>query len=312
MKGNWTRIRLRPVIRVFVSSTFSDLELERNALQDQVFHKLEQLCLQNGFQFQAIDLRWGVSSEAGLDHRTMQICFNELRRAQDISPEPNFLILLGNRYGSPPLPEQISQVEFEKLAAASISGGKNQIPILGTHGKTARQVLGEWYRCDENIVLPPTTETSSDRATLNYVLQPRTWTLGDGRDYALRLDDPTKDTQDWIDVRQVLWRIIDAAFPAEQVDHRFDHMDWSQHVAAVNDQQYPKRAIPQIARFQTSATEQEIWCGALSAANAERHVLAFFRDLTNRNEYALADVKDFFDLTEAGEWTKLWQPGRKP
>jgi hypothetical protein len=33
-------------------------------------------------QFQAIDLRWGVPTEASLDHRTMQICFEELRRSQ--------------------------------------------------------------------------------------------------------------------------------------------------------------------------------------------------------------------------------------
>jgi hypothetical protein len=34
---------------------------ERNALQEHVFPKLEELCLKNGFQFQAIDLRWGVT-----------------------------------------------------------------------------------------------------------------------------------------------------------------------------------------------------------------------------------------------------------
>ena len=51
--------RFRPVIRVFVCWTFCDLKPERNALQDQVFPKLEQLCAQNGFQFQAIDLRLG-------------------------------------------------------------------------------------------------------------------------------------------------------------------------------------------------------------------------------------------------------------
>jgi hypothetical protein len=66
------QLRCRPVIRIFVSSTFSDLKQERNALQAQVFPRLEQLCAQNGFQFQAIDLRWGVSGEAGLDHRTMR------------------------------------------------------------------------------------------------------------------------------------------------------------------------------------------------------------------------------------------------
>jgi len=85
MPHKTTTPRFRPVIRVFVSSTFSDLKPERNALQAQVFPSLEQLCAQNGFQFQAIDLRWGVSSEAGLDHRTMRICFDELRRAQEIS-----------------------------------------------------------------------------------------------------------------------------------------------------------------------------------------------------------------------------------
>lgn len=84
--------RHRPIIRLFVSSTFSDLIQERNALQARVWPELERRCLMRGFQFQAIDLRWGVPTEAGLDHRTMRICFDELRRAQEISPQPNFLI----------------------------------------------------------------------------------------------------------------------------------------------------------------------------------------------------------------------------
>ena len=71
-------VRIRPVIRVFVSSTFSDLKEERNVLQREVFPQREQHCLIRGFQFQAIDLRWGILGEAGLDHRNMQICFDEL------------------------------------------------------------------------------------------------------------------------------------------------------------------------------------------------------------------------------------------
>ena len=50
--------------------------------------------------------------------RTMRICFDELRRAQEISPRPNFLILLGNRYGWRPLPEEISVAEFQALERA--------------------------------------------------------------------------------------------------------------------------------------------------------------------------------------------------
>ena len=95
-----TATRRLPIIRVFVSSTFSDLIHERNALHARVWPELERYCQQRGFTFHAIDLRWRVSAEAGLDHRTMRICFEELRRSQDTSPEPNFLILLGNRLWS--------------------------------------------------------------------------------------------------------------------------------------------------------------------------------------------------------------------
>ena len=103
MPASSSKTRFRPVIPVFVSSTFSDLVHERNALQHRVWQKLEQYCLLRGFQFQAIDLRWGVPTEAGLDHRTVRICMEELRRSQEVSPQPNFLILLGDRYGWQPL-----------------------------------------------------------------------------------------------------------------------------------------------------------------------------------------------------------------
>jgi hypothetical protein len=49
--------------RVFVSSTFSDLKAERNALQERVFPRLRKLAAEHGSRFQAIDLRWGVSEE---------------------------------------------------------------------------------------------------------------------------------------------------------------------------------------------------------------------------------------------------------
>jgi hypothetical protein len=44
--------------RVFVSSTFSDLKEERNALQEKVFPRLRDLASAHGCRFQAIDLRW--------------------------------------------------------------------------------------------------------------------------------------------------------------------------------------------------------------------------------------------------------------
>ncbi len=58
--------------RIFVSSTFSDLKAERNALQERVFPRLRELAIAHSCRFQAIDLRWGVSEEAALDQQTMR------------------------------------------------------------------------------------------------------------------------------------------------------------------------------------------------------------------------------------------------
>jgi hypothetical protein len=85
--------------RLFVSSTFDDLKGERDALQRIVFPRIRELCHQHGARFQAIDLRWGVREEAAADHRTMEICLAEIERCQRTGLRPNFLVVLGDRYG---------------------------------------------------------------------------------------------------------------------------------------------------------------------------------------------------------------------
>ena len=95
------------IFRVFISSTFEDMKIERNALQKAVFPQLREYCRQRNARFQAVDLRWGVSEESSYDQQTMPICLGELERCQKISPRPNFIVLLGNRYGWVPLPANI-------------------------------------------------------------------------------------------------------------------------------------------------------------------------------------------------------------
>jgi WD40 repeat protein len=104
------------IIRLFVSSTFADFSAERTLLQQDIFPALRDLCRQEGFRFQPIDMRWGVSQEAGKIGRTLAICFEELRRCQQLSPDFNLLILLGDRYGSRLLPESIPAEQYARLA----------------------------------------------------------------------------------------------------------------------------------------------------------------------------------------------------
>src|SRR5271157_1365300 len=101
--------------RVFVSSTFEDMKAERDVLQRDVSPKLRALCERHAARFQAIDLRWGVRDEASLDQKTIEICLREIERCQSTGIKPNFIILLGQRYGWRPLPTRVEAREFETL-----------------------------------------------------------------------------------------------------------------------------------------------------------------------------------------------------
>ena len=60
-------IRRDLTFRVFVSSTFSDLVAERNALQEHVFPRLREFCRKHGAQFQAVDLRFRLRPQLRRD-----------------------------------------------------------------------------------------------------------------------------------------------------------------------------------------------------------------------------------------------------
>lgn len=101
--------------RLFVSSTFSDFIAERDALQTRVFKRLEKYCAERGARFQAVDLRWGITEDIQRQHDTLRICLEEIRRCQVLSPRPNFVALLGDRYGWEPVPARIPLDHWNQL-----------------------------------------------------------------------------------------------------------------------------------------------------------------------------------------------------
>lgn len=122
-------------IRFFISSTFADMAKERDILQS-LFAKLSEEYAQKDWQIEAVDLRWGISQEAGFDNKTMQICKSEIKRCQQLSPRPNFIVLLGNRYGWTPLPETIPYNIGKSLKMSTAEKG----------------LFNRWYRLDENAL----------------------------------------------------------------------------------------------------------------------------------------------------------------
>jgi hypothetical protein len=81
-------------VRVFVSSTFRDMQAEREELVKRVFPRLRKMCEARGVTWGEVDLRWGVTDEARAEGKVLPICLEEIQRCR-----PYFLGLLGQRYG---------------------------------------------------------------------------------------------------------------------------------------------------------------------------------------------------------------------
>jgi hypothetical protein len=107
--------RKNRLIRIFISSTFIDMSVERTLLQSKIVPEVKRYCNSKGWQFECIDLRWGVSQEAQESKKTIEICLNEIRHCRLVSPKPNFLILLGQRYGWVPDASYIPKTEYEDM-----------------------------------------------------------------------------------------------------------------------------------------------------------------------------------------------------
>jgi len=78
-------------IRVFVSSTFLDLDAEREVLLKDVFPRIRKLCAERGAAFSGIDLRTGIPP----GREVLRTCLAEIDRCR-----PYFLAVLGDRYGT--------------------------------------------------------------------------------------------------------------------------------------------------------------------------------------------------------------------
>jgi nephrocystin-3 len=98
-------------IRVFLSSTFQDMDKERNYLIKEVFPKIRSSCHARHVGFTEIDLRWGVTEEESKSGATVEICLKEIDRCRDFPPF--FIGFLGERYGWIPSDEDINAYRIE-------------------------------------------------------------------------------------------------------------------------------------------------------------------------------------------------------
>lgn len=83
-------------MRIFLSSTFSDMAQERQALI-KTFEMLKIEANRRNVTLCVLDLRWGVTEDESRSGKVLSVCLEEIEHSH-----PFFIGLLGNRYGSSP------------------------------------------------------------------------------------------------------------------------------------------------------------------------------------------------------------------
>jgi hypothetical protein len=124
------------IVRLFVSSTFRDMDEEREELIKRVFPKLRRFCEERGLGWTDVDLRWGVTEAQVERGELLPVCFAEIERCR-----PFFIALLGERYGWIPseLPEDLL----------------GRYPWLADHPATSITELEIWHGALREPSTPP-------------------------------------------------------------------------------------------------------------------------------------------------------------
>lgn len=99
-------------LRIFISSTFNDLEKERSLLMTRVFPKLIQVASERSVVLTPVDLRWGITANGEekdiFTAKIVDICLKEIDAAQC------FIGIIGERYGWCPDSQDLSKSDLLK------------------------------------------------------------------------------------------------------------------------------------------------------------------------------------------------------
>jgi nephrocystin-3 len=201
-------------VRVFLSSTFRDFAEERDLLVKKVFPELRRRCRERQVELVDVDLRWGITEEQAQRGEVLPICLAEIDRSR-----PYFMGFIGDRYGWVPEKHQYDlSLLVEQPWLDEHRGGKSVTELEMLHG-----VLNNPQMKDRAFFYFRNSGYSQSKGGAY---------LSEGPESALKLEalkdrirtsgfpvvenypNPEALAEQ---VREDLWKVIDEAFPEEDV-----------------------------------------------------------------------------------------------
>ncbi|CAH1785829.1 unnamed protein product [Owenia fusiformis] len=152
------------VITIYISSAFTDSEMERTDLMYKVYPQIKQLCKEKGYVVQMLDLHWGFKDFIFDDHFGEETCLKALTECQEHSNGLNFVSFLGQKYGSFILPKTINGDEFEAILRA-VRWDKDKDSVSSVLEAYERKILVTENQRKKNKGSQASDEESSPRKT---------------------------------------------------------------------------------------------------------------------------------------------------
>lgn len=154
------------MLSIFVSSTFGDMQAERDVIRQRVLPRLQRVAAKYGESVRIVDLRWGVNTtsmtEEQATEKIMDVCFEQIDKC-----DGRMLCLLGNRYGWVPnydhkkiseryginLQSKVSATELEiQYGILQRSNPQNAIVFIRDQIEALPDEIKDMY-CDDNPCL---------------------------------------------------------------------------------------------------------------------------------------------------------------
>ena len=85
--------------KIFISSTFKDMQNERDLIRNEILPEIENYAMKYGITVNIVDLRWGINTDDCEDSdeasvKILKTCFDEITLCK-----PFFIGIVGERYG---------------------------------------------------------------------------------------------------------------------------------------------------------------------------------------------------------------------
>ncbi len=205
-------------MRVFISSTFRDMNAEREELGKFIFPELRKLCREREVEFIEVDLRWGVTEDQSKSGDTLGVCLAEIDACR-----PYFIGILGEYYGWVPGTFKSQVIEENPWLAEFADRSATELEILhGVLNNPAMASRATFFFRDPHFIEQITEDQrpiygseSVEAARKLADLKQRI------RESGLPLVDNYSDPHSAaLQIGEYLRKAIDAEFPASEVHDR--------------------------------------------------------------------------------------------